>query len=78
MFDMFIKVSGYTDATDDKWINTDQIVEIHFNEQEKRYDIAMVSQRYIEVLEPEAMAAIDRLVGREVNSVIPATDETYI
>lgn len=72
---MFIKVSGYTDATDDKWINTDQI---HFNEQEKRYDIAMASQRYIEVLEPEAMAVIDRLVGREVNSVIPATDETYI
>ena len=75
---MFIKVSGYTDATDDKWINTEQVVEIHFNEQERRYDIAMASQRYIEVLEPEAIAAIDRLVGREVNSVIPATDETYI
>ena len=75
---MFIKVSGYTDATDDKWINTEQIVEIHFNEPEKRYDIAMASQRYIEVLEPEAMAAVDRLVGREVNSVIPVTDETYI
>jgi hypothetical protein len=78
MFDVFIKVSGYTSATDDKWINTEQIVEIHYNEQEKRYDIAMASQRYIEVLEPEAMAAIDRLVSRDIPQTAPATDETYI
>ena len=75
---MFIKVSGYTDATDEKWINTEQVVEIHFNGQETRYDIAMVSKRYIEVLESEAITAIDRLVGRDVQSVIPATDDTYI
>ena len=75
---MFIKVSGYTDATDDKWINTDQIVEIHYNSQENRYDVAMVSQRVIEVLEPEAMASIDRLVGREDPHSPVETDETYI
>lgn len=74
---MFIKVSGYSDATDDKWINTDQIVEIHYNSQENRYDVAMVSQRYIEVLEPEAMSAIDRLVGRQDPHPLVETDETY-
>jgi hypothetical protein len=75
---MFIKVSGYTEATDDKWINTDQIVEIHYNSQENRYDVAMVSQRLIEVLEPEAMSSIDRLVGREGPQAGMETDETYI
>ena len=75
---MFIKVSGYTYATDDKWINTDQIVEIYYNSQENRYDVAMVSQRLIEVLEPEAMASIDRLVGREGFHSRVETEETYI
>jgi hypothetical protein len=75
---MFIKVSGYGEATDDQWINTDQIAEIHYNSQEKRYDLAMVNQRDIEVLEPEGMAAIDRLVGREVPRSSAETDETYI
>jgi hypothetical protein len=75
---MFIKVSGYTDTTDDKWINTDQIVEIQYNPQENRYDVAMVSQRVIEVLEPEAMSSIDRLVGREDSHSRVDSDETYI
>ena len=75
---MFIKFSGYTDATDDKWINTDQIVEIHYNPQENRYDVAMVSQRVIEVLEPEAMSSIDRLVDREDPHSRVETDETYL
>ena len=73
---MFIKVSGYA-ASEDRWINTVQIVDIHYNAQEKRYDIAMVSERYIQVLEPEAMEAIDKLLGRDV-SVPPEPDDTYI
>ncbi len=74
---MFIKVSGYIAPSEDRWINTDQIVDIHYNAQEKRYDIAMVSERYIQVLEPEAMDAIDKLLGRDV-SVPPEPDDTYI
>lgn len=74
---MFIKVSGYSAPSEDRWINTDQIVDIHYNGQEKRYDIAMVSERYIQVLEPEAMQAIDKLLGRDV-SLPPESDETYI
>lgn len=74
---MFIKVSGYTDTADDKWINPIHIVEIHYNGREQRYDIAMSSERYLQVLEPEAMQAIDKLVGRGLPE--PAeTDETYI
>jgi hypothetical protein len=74
---VFIKVSGYTDTTDDKWINPVHIVEIHYNGREQRYDIAMSSERYLQVLEPEAMQAIDKLVGRGLHE--PAeTDETYI
>ena len=72
---MFIKVSGYTDATDDRWINTEHIVEIHYNGQEKRYDVAMVSQRYIEVLEPQAMESIDRRVGRDFPESGGSADE---
>jgi hypothetical protein len=74
---VFIKVSGYSAPSEDRWINTDQIVDIHYNGQEKRYDIAMVSERYIQVLEPEAMQAIDKLLGRDV-SLPPESDETYI
>ena len=37
----------------------------------------MVSERYIQVLEPEAMTAIDKLLGRDV-AVPPESDETYI
>ena len=74
---VFIKVSGYTDTTDDKWINPTHIVEIHYNGREQRYDIAMSGERYLQVLEPEAMQAIDKLVGRGLTE--PAeTDETYI
>jgi hypothetical protein len=37
----------------------------------------MSSERYLQVLEPEAMQAIDKLVGRGLPE--PAeTDETYI
>ena len=74
---MFLKVSGYSAPSEDRWINTDQVVDIHYNSQEKRYDIAMVSERYVQVLEPEAMAAIDKLLGRDV-SVPPESDEIYI
>lgn len=74
---MFIKVSGYAGVTDDKWINPIHIVEIHYNSREQRYDIAMSSERYIQVLEPQAMEAIDRLVGRGLPGT-PDTDETFI
>ncbi len=74
---MFIKVSGYAGVTDDKWINPIHIVEIHYNSREQRYDIAMSSERYIQVLEPQAMEAIDKLVGRGLPGT-PDTDETFI
>ena len=74
--DVFIKVSGYVDDTDDKWINPRHIVEIHYNSREQRYDIAMSSERYIQVLEPQAMEAIDKLVGRSLRAA--DGDETYI
>lgn len=77
MIAVFIKVSGYTDHSDDKWINPVHIVEIHYNSREQRYDIAMSSERYVQVLEPQAIEAIDKLVGRGLPG--PAdTDETYI
>ncbi len=77
MIEVFIKVSGYAGVTDDKWINPIHIVEIHYNSREQRYDIAMSSERYIQVLEPQAMEAIDRLVGRGLPGT-PDTDETFI
>jgi len=77
IIEVFIKVSGYADDSDDKWINPSHIVEIHYNSREQRYDIAMSSERYIQVLEPQAMAAIDKLVGRGLPGS-PDTDETYI
>jgi hypothetical protein len=77
MVEVFIKVSGYADDSDDKWINPIHIVEIHYNSREQRYDIAMSSERYIQVLERQAMEAIDKLVGRGLPGT-PDTDETYI
>jgi hypothetical protein len=77
MVEVFIKVSGYSDGNDDKRINPGHIVEVHFNSREQRYDIAMSSARYIEVLEPEAITAIDLIVGRDVPDLTEA-DETYI
>ncbi len=74
---VFTKVSGYADPTDDKWINPSHIVEIHYNGREQRYDIAMSSERYLQVLEPEAMQAIDKLVGRGLPGPTE-DDETYI
>ena len=64
---MYLQIAGYTDEFDDRWINTEQVVEIHYNRQEQRYDIAMVSQRYIEVVEPQAITAVDMLVGRSTH-----------
>ena len=71
---MFLQVAGYTDELDDRWINTEQVVEIHYNRQEGRYDIAMVSQRYIEVIEPQAMTAIDGLVGRNLRGAVTTNE----
>ncbi len=59
----WIEIGGSTPHTDDRWINSDHVLDIQWNSREQRLDLWMSDQREVQVAEAGGIEQIQGMVG---------------